>query len=143
MVDSPNVIEYEDVLVDETTMGFPNHGQLVCVASLHDKCVCPKCKPKKSRHWKISYCKYGFKPSLFMKEEPRGCTFLSQPDGYYCKPYCSRYDKETKAKAFEEVFGYKGKLDMDWKPALEDWEKEIDEILDTFTFAPMDSVEGF
>jgi len=68
-----------------------------------------------------------------MKEELKGCIFLAQPDGYYCKPYCKRYDKEIKAKAFEEVFGYKGELGGEWKPALEDFEKEIDEALKDFS----------
>ena len=107
MVDSPNVIEYEDVIQNgQTEMGFSNHGRQVCIKNLvGTRCRCLACKPTVSRHWRISYCKYGFKPSLWMHEEPRGCAFLDVADEVYCKKHCTRYNAETKARAYQEVFG--------------------------------------
>jgi len=106
MVDSPNMLEYEDVLVlGELEMGFKNHGQILCVKELHDDCHCPVCRPEKRKHWRISYCKYGFKPTLWMDEEPKGCVFLNQPDDKYCTIYCTHYDKDIKAQAKEEIYG--------------------------------------
>jgi len=70
-----------------------------------------------------------------MDKDPDGCVFLGQPDGYYCEPYCGRYDPKIKMQAFEEVFGFKGDLAVEWKPALEEWEREVDKELESFGFS--------
>ena len=104
-----DIVEFEDVVAGETELGFPNHGRQVCVKELVSNCQCLHCKPHTKKHWKSSYCKYGFKPALWQEEEPKGCAFLTQPDNYYCGTYCKHYDAETKAKVFEEIFGYSSK----------------------------------
>jgi len=99
-------IEYEDVNGINGEGRYLSHGRQICVKNLiGTRCQCLMCKPTVSRHWRISYCKYGFMPSLWMKEEPRGCAFLDTPDENFCEPSCSRYDAEMKKRAYQEVFG--------------------------------------
>ena len=127
-------VEFEDVLdgrYDEDF--FPNHGHVICIKKINPDCRCLKCKPRERRYWRISRCKYGFKPSLWKDEEPRGCAFLTQPNDFYCKPYCSTFDARIKARAFREVFGYRTKLSIPWADAFELFKEnfeEVDKILD-------------
>ena len=100
-----DAVEYEDVLGLSGEGFFPNHGFQVCVASLHDDCHCLRCKPRTKKHWRISYCKYGWPPVLWMNEEPKGCTWLDTPDEQFCAKWCSKYDPEIKKQAREEIFG--------------------------------------
>lgn len=121
-------IEFEDVLdgyYDEDF--FPNHGKVLCVKSLNPNCQCLRCKPRERRYWRISKCKHGPNPSSKMDEDPQGCIFLKHPNDFYCKPYCNAFDARIKAKAFKEVYGYRGRLSVSCPDAFELFKETFEE----------------